>query len=234
MASKIESTSISSSVNENSRNEPNLFVLKRDIKNINVLINRSDISSKHLDHSKELEPLINQRNKNESKYRLVVNLQNCLKQAHHDAHLYGSIIHIIVFSLVFFLLIYSHKSIGSIVYPSCFSNKFGSTRDKWFSLKSFSIGNCTKEFDIVLLFIIAFFNILTFLLILFDKHQAVCNGYRVKNWLIIFCFHAGGFPIGWILLLQLNHKILSSRFVIFALLATITSFLWQYLYFLFK
>ncbi len=218
---------------ENQKEET--LVLTRDIKNLHILINRSGVNRSQLNYNDLI--CSNKETNKPCHYRLVANLNSCLKQLHSDVYLYGNILHTILYSFTIVLLIYCYNSLNREAFYNCFDFKSDASKyDHWFHLKILKIFSSCKshELNYSILICILIFNILTFILVLFDKYQAYNLGYRVKESLLIILFHAGGFPVGWVLLLHLNHKIFSFKFVFLALLATVSSFLLQYVYFIFK
>ena len=221
---------------DDSSPKPNTLILTRDVKNVHVLLNRSGVNSNRLDYKKVADEQTLNQDQPTAPYR-ITNLNSCLKQLNEDGKIYREIVHAILYSIMFAVLVYCYNSLHDQAVFGCLQGKSLIARSEhWYNFKFFKFLTACKSqsFNYNLLIAIAFSNVLTFVLVLFDKYQAFNRGYRVRESLILVCFHAGGFPVGWTLLLQLNHKILSFKFVFLALLATCTSFLWQYLYVIFK
>ena len=69
-------------------------------------------------------------------------------------------------------------------------------------------------------------NILTFVMFVFDKSQAVRDGWRVSEIALYFLIFAGGPLGGWLGMFCANHKSSKKEFLIRAAIATVFNLAW--------
>lgn len=141
-----------------------------------------------------------------------------------DVKLYGNFLHVIIAILITVINIISLET----MYIGC---KLSSASIfKYFKF----LNDCPLNSRITnyYTFSIILINLVTIMLIYYDKYQTCNMGYRVNELLISYCFLSGGFISGWPLLYSLKHKTKRLKFTRIAISASMLSIFWPQIYFI--
>jgi uncharacterized membrane protein YsdA (DUF1294 family) len=181
---------------------------------------------------------------------LMLNVERgtCMKSLGQDVRFYGALLHTGFYLLFIAFILTSYANIyercAASISPSCLSswtspNAAASLNWRWLKSQLRVIErDCKltsdKVGDAFLGKVLIASNLLALAIVALDKHQALNGGYRVCELLLLLCFNASGFVLGWPALFLLNHKIKKPTFLFMAVLVSLFSFVWPYLYFILK
>lgn len=153
--------------------------------------------------------------KNKNKLDINLSCKHCVDKLGGDLKLYGALLQFLTVILVLFVLFIGYL----LIIQLCGISNIYSIEDIFNSVKKCNLSRIPK---LVFIFSLVFFNIITFIIIYFDKSQSTNHGLRINKALIIFLFWSGGNIVGLPLLCYFTFK---SKRIVFFMNATLFSFL---------
>ena len=205
---------------------------QNEIKHINLIFDKWRLLENNLDYFDDIDLTNISMYDNDHKIRLLFNPKYCLRSIAKDLKTFGSILIFLIIFTIASLQFYNYYTIYEfckIEYETDCRTGWLATIDKWDPF-NYIINECVfnNNLHTSITFALSLINVITIMILLFDKYQALKKGYRVSECLIYVCFYSGGFLLGMPLLCSLNHKIFKLKFMLLASFFTLVSFPSQY------